>query len=90
VITKLFSVYDTKVEAYQLPFHLHTVAEAKRAFAEVARDRNNRIGKYPEDHCLFELGEFDDSTGRCTSLPAPISHGLALEYLRNEAHNPLP
>lgn len=80
MITKLFSIYDTKVEAYGPPFHLHTLAEAKRAFAEVSRDKTNRIGKYPEDHVLFELGEFDDHTGKFTSLDAPVAHGLALEY----------
>lgn len=56
----VFSVYDSKVGAYQTPFFLRSKAEAIRAVTTVLHDKNSNYNNYPADYTLFYLGEFDD------------------------------
>ena len=81
MITKVFSVYDTKAEAYVSPFFFPAVGLAIRGFVDEANNPNSQINKHPTDFALFELGEFDDSSGVFTCLPAPRNLGLAHEFL---------
>jgi len=69
----VFSIYDTKTEAYAQPFYMQTKGAAIRAFTELANNAEHQIGKYPSDYALFELGTFDDTSGVLTSHPVPTS-----------------
>ncbi|QXP08368.1 MAG: nonstructural protein [Arizlama microvirus] len=80
MITKLFCVYDSAVEAYFKPEHFLTKGEALRVFIDVVNDGKSNLFKHPEYYTLFEVGEFDDSTGKLLSYDAFISHGNAVEY----------
>lgn len=82
MIRKIFSVYDSKVEAYLQPFFMSTKGEAIRAFSELSNDKSTQFGKYPEDHTLFELGTFDDSNCKFLINSTPISLGLSLEFIK--------
>jgi len=77
---KIFSIYDSKVEAYKQPIFMRNRGEAVRGIMECQAQNDHPFAKYPADFTLFELGEYDDSSGLLTSLPAPISHGNLLEY----------
>lgn len=81
MILKVYSVYDSKVEAYLKPFYMQSKGEACRAFQEIANDKSSAVGKYPADFTLFELGEWNDSNCVFTMYKAPFSIGLALEFL---------
>ena len=63
MITKIFSVYDSKAEVFGKPFFSGTKGLALRSFTEISNDSASEIGKYPADFTLFELGEYDDSNG---------------------------
>nr|WAE43897.1 MAG: nonstructural protein [Microviridae sp.] len=80
----IYSVYDSKVEAYLPPLFMKSKGEFLRSFAEAANDPKCNIGKYPADFTAFELGSFDDSNARVLSLPAPVSLGVAIEFKRPE------
>lgn len=83
MLLKAFSVYDSKIRTY-LPyvFYPHK-GSALRAFEYAANDSSSNICKYPADHTLFEMGEFDDQTGAFVSLNAPINLGNAIEFKSN-------
>ncbi|WNK13759.1 MAG: nonstructural protein [Microvirus sp.] len=77
--TKVFTVYDSKIGLYNTPFHLLSTGEALRGWAEIVNDPESKICKYPEDFTLFELGEYDQETGRFHNLNTPLSLGLAVQ-----------
>lgn len=83
MILKIYSVYDSKTDAYVAPMFFQTKGQALRTFAEVANDKNHQIGKYSEDFTLFEIGEFNDNNCKFTLYDAPYSLGLALEFVKN-------
>ncbi len=61
MIHKVFTIYDSKSEAYLQPFFLLTRGQAVRAIRDCVSDRDHQFGRHPEDYTLFELGTFDDS-----------------------------
>ena len=82
MIHKVYSVYDSKVEAYLQPFFFPAKGAAIRAFSEIANDKSSSIGKNPEDFTLFELGSWDDSTAKIEMHSTPVSMGVALEFVK--------
>ena len=53
MIHKIFSVYDSKVEAYLQPFFMQTRGAAVRAITELVADPKHQFGKYPMDYTLL-------------------------------------
>lgn len=88
--TKVFAVFDSKACAYMAPFFLPSKGLAIRAFVDLATRPDSTVTKYPADFTLFELGEFEDSTGIIKALPAPISIGNALEFVASKEANSVP
>ena len=82
MLMKIYSVYDSKVEAYLPPLFYKSKGEFLRAFAEAANDVKSNIGKYPADYTAFELGSWDDSSSSFDLHKTPLSLGVALEFVR--------
>ena len=78
---KVFSIFDSKAEAFNTPFFFNMTGQALRAFEDLAKDPQAAISKHPEDYTLFEIGEFDTDTGQLIPLPTPHSLGLAITQL---------
>lgn len=76
---KIFSIYDSKAEYYLQPFFMQTKRDAIDAFKALVNDDKSRISKHPADFTLFEVGEYDDLTGKFTSYASNISIHNALE-----------
>ena len=82
---KLFVVYDGKTNSWGIPFIKDFTANAIREWSEIASDvsdKQNQIAKYPDDFTLFEIGEYDRSSGTITMLEAKFSLGLASEHVK--------
>lgn len=77
---KIFTVYDSKAEAYLQPIYLRNKAEAIRAFETSCNDGTTQFNKYPEDFTLFEIGEWDESKGRLLPYDAAIPLANAVEF----------
>lgn len=79
---KAYSVYDNKTEAYAKPFFQLTRGEALRSWTDLANDlqSQNMVAKHPSDFVLFEIGEYDESTGTFQNHPAPFNLGSALQF----------
>lgn len=60
----VYSVYDQKAKVFCQPFCSLNDETALRAFAYSANDTSTEIGRYPSDFDLYNLGFFDDQTGK--------------------------
>lgn len=81
--TKVYSIFDLKVGAYNFPFTMRSNGEALRAFADMANDPGNRIGLHPEDYVLYAVGEFDDERGILSPLSPHETLGKAVELVQS-------
>jgi len=79
--SKMFLIYDSKVEAYLTPHFLRSTGEAIRAFTAACNDPQTQFNKYPSDFTYFEIGEYDDETGLISLYEAKKSLGTALEFI---------
>lgn len=80
MILQIFTVYDSKAEAYLPPFYLSTKGQAIRAFTDTANDPNHTFYKHPEDYTLFLLGQFEDGNASFHLQKTPIAMGKAIEF----------
>lgn len=71
MILKVFSIRDSKAEVFNTPFFQKTHGEAERNFKQLISDEKSTPHKYPDDFDLYHLGEYDDSTGKMTTLDTP-------------------
>lgn len=59
----VYSVYDSKAEAYLPPFYLHADGQAIRSFTTAANTVGHDFNKFSGDFTLFRIGKFDDFSG---------------------------
>lgn len=64
MITNYYSVRDEKVGAFMPPFPMRSDGEAIRGFIDACADKNTAFSKHPADFVLFNVGKYDDVTGR--------------------------
>lgn len=79
----MFSIHDSKADAFLTPWSAPTVAVGIRQWKFAANDETTEFFKYPSDYTLFELGEFNQQTGMTTFHDTPKSHGLAITHREN-------
>lgn len=70
-----YSIYDTKVEQWGLPFFSHHDELAKRICCEAVQDENTQLSRYPNDYILFSIGSYEDHDGLLTPH-SPVSLGV--------------
>lgn len=83
---KIFTVYDSKAEAFLQPFFIKSKGHAIRAFQELTNDKTHQFGKYPADYTLFEIGEYDEEKGTIETYQAKTNYGTGLE-LKSDTSN---
>lgn len=81
----VFTIYDSKAEAYLQPFFSPTKNTALRMFERAANDGESDIARWAEDYTLFEIGTWDQDTGLLLPHEAKINLGLASELKAPEA-----
>ena len=77
----IFTIFDSKAEAYLPPFFLHQKAMAVRAFTDSVNNPESAISLHPGDYTLFHIGEFDDSNAQIT-LATSTSMGNGVEFIK--------
>lgn len=82
MIHQVLTVYDSKTEAYFLPFFAKTLGEAIRSFEDAISDPQHVFAKHLEDYTLFHIGEYDDSNALYTRKTPQITLGKAIEFIR--------
>lgn len=91
MIMKIFCVYDAAVDAYMQPFFLRSKGEAARMWTDTVNDPKTQFHQHPKDFTLFEIGDFDETTGVVQAYAAKLPVGTALEFkTKHELKNSLP
>lgn len=65
------AVRDSAVDAFMRPFFVPSTAFAVRSFGEAVKEAGSPMSQAPQDYALFELGSFDEETGRFENLESP-------------------
>lgn len=84
---KIFSIRDSKVDAFMRPFFAQTTKEALRIFEDSVNNVDSGFFKHPDDYCLYEVGSFDPLKGTLEPLINPQSLGLAVEFIKQLSFN---
>lgn len=71
---RVFSIFDSKAEAFLQPFFATTKGVAIRQFSGAVNQDGHELNKFTLDYQLFELGEFDEHTGKLIphETPRPV------------------
>lgn len=61
----VYSIHDTRVEEWSMPFFQPTDQHAIRSFTTAVNtdDKNNMLNVYPRDFMLYKIGTFETDTG---------------------------
>lgn len=78
---KIFSVYDSKAQAWHQPIFCPNNAVAMRAFQDAAQQQGGQIAAHAADYTLFQIGDWDEATGKLNGIESKIGLGSALDYL---------
>lgn len=81
MILKVYSIYDSAVQVWRSPLFARAKGEILRSFVEAVNKPDTEFAKNPSDYILFELGSFDDSTGKFSLYDAPDRVGVAIEFV---------
>lgn len=80
MLSKIYTVFDSKAQAYLQPFYSPNDAVALRNFQTAATDENHHFNKHAADYTLFLIGEYDDTSASITMLPSAKNLGCALTF----------
>ncbi len=75
---KIFTIHDSKAEAYIQPFFAINEGVALRLFQTAAMDEHHDFHRHAADYTLFEIAEFDEITGTIEPLQAIKNLGNAI------------
>lgn len=67
----VFSIYDQQAKVYNVPFYSRYKGEASRSFLDLASDGKSTVSLHRDDYILYQVGEYEDETGRLESLQVP-------------------
>ena len=73
---KIIAVRDRAVAAFNRPIFVNSIGQATRMFRdEINRDslqgNENIMFQHPDDFDLYEMGEWDEETGKFSMLEVP-------------------
>ena len=88
MIQYVYSIYDSKAEAYLRPFFVPTKGLALRSVGDEVNNPSSNLHKYAQDYTLFEIGEYDDSTGIITMHKTHINLGMLHELIIKSDQRP--
>lgn len=79
---KVFAIYDSKAEGFELPATFLAKGEALREFQDAVNNNQTKYGKHPEDFTLFELGDYDEHKGLLIPSKTITSLGVGIEFVK--------
>ncbi len=77
---QVFTVRDSKAEAYLQPFFATNIPVAVRMLTDAARDPNSNLYRHSSDFELFLVGKFDEHTGMIEPV-AHVPNGKVVDFL---------
>lgn len=64
MIKNVYSLFDKKAKLFTPPFVSDNVQTARRSLMLPVNELESFLGMYPDDYEVYDLGTFDDSTGK--------------------------
>lgn len=89
-ILHVFSLHDSKVGSFGVPFFQASIGQAVRSVTELCSDPQSLISRYPGDFALFYLGQWDDLTGAYTPNIPPSHLGGGEQFMPSRPRPPQP
>lgn len=80
----MYTVYDSKTEAYLQPFFMQSRGAAVRAWVDTIQDNKSQFSKHPSDFTLFEVGEWNETSCEFNIYKNILSLGTALEMISKD------
>jgi len=87
MIQRIFTVFDSKADAYLVPFFQQSAGVALRIFEDLANDPEHQFFRHPEDFTLFSLGTYDDQNASFDLDKTPSPLAKAIEVKRELTHH---
>lgn len=83
----LYSVKDTKLGKFGMPFTAPNDEIAKRNLIATIRAGDNNIAEFPEDFQLFKIGSMNDDTGELTTDVKFLANAIEYKEDKNGISN---
>lgn len=80
-IFKMYSVRDSKSNAFNPPFYAINEETGLRSFAQLVLDPAQTVSKFPEDFDLYHVGDYDDESGKISPQETPVHVQKAISVL---------
>lgn len=71
MIAGIFSILDRKAQVFGAPFVSANRLTAQRSFKTLVHDRASVVYGSPEDFALYEVGAWNDNTGKVETQELP-------------------
>lgn len=84
---KLYSLKDTKLGKFGMPFVAPNDEIAKRMLHSTVNAGETTVAEYPEDFQLYLLGSYNDDTGELTSELKFIANATEFSNKKGEVSN---
>lgn len=74
MIVYVCAIFDSAIQAYGRPIWVNAPGQAMRSFTDEVNNpkQDTDLSKHPSDFDLFQLGTWDDSTGRFSQPAEPV------------------
>lgn len=82
-MNKVFSVRDVKADSYGALICCPTRGIALRVFAEACANPQSPMSQYPADFSLYEVGDWDASSGTLVGHKVPEYVASAAEVIQS-------
>lgn len=79
----VFSVFDSKANAYLQPFFSQSIGVAERSFSDAVGTPDHQFCKHAADYTLFQIADYNELTGIITPLDKFINIGNGVEFLKS-------
>ena len=87
---QIYAVYDSKAEAFMMPFFMEKDAQAARGFQDAVNNPETPFGKHPADYTLFRLGDWSSANGELLGqVKEAIANGVELLKAEHEGQQHL-
>ncbi|UDN67754.1 nonstructural protein [robinz microvirus RP_109] len=76
-------IKDRTIDSFGQPHVFKSVGEAERSFRDLANDKENAIGRHPEDYDLYLVATYDTDTGVFTNVEHIHALARGSDQVRN-------
>lgn len=84
---KLFTIYDSKAEAYNQPFYQKTTGMALRAIEDEMKNQDSHLSRHSSDFTLYEIGLWDEDKGTVHMFDVKKNLGVLTEFRKINENN---